>query len=303
MPISRPSMTIPFRSPIFCCAATIAVRTKGMTLTGLTLSDTRMERISRSTSIPFRNVCHTRFGIGAEIDLNVVHEGPQRIGIDRVAVDETVVEAVEGDGAVHCATVDINVAYVPARAFAIVLFPHDEKPSTAMIIRGSGLFISIYFLNSKRLVERLTMSVVAPVCCCARATPMPNMRTLISAAYAESAEKVTVSGAHVGVGFVVVPPLLCKCGRWEGEPTPKMRWREKVVHELAFFDDFVAPGVRAAFDGGIGKFPPCEVTSGDRHPYGRMFEALRIAYLQIERHAFESVVVTFDLSTQIACYQ
>ena len=34
-----------------------------------------------------------------------------------------------------------------------------------------------------------------------------------------------------------------------------------------------------------------------------MFEALRIAYLQIERHAFESVVVTFDLSTQIACYQ
>ena len=34
-----------------------------------------------------------------------------------------------------------------------------------------------------------------------------------------------------------------------------------------------------------------------------MFEALRIAYLQIERHAFECVVVTFDLSTQIACYQ
>lgn len=84
--------------------------------------------------------------------------------------------------------------------------------------------------------------------------------------------------------------------------TPKMRWR-KGCPRIRFFDDFVAPGVRAAFDGVIGKFPPCEVTSGDRHPYGRMFEALRIAYLQIERHAFECVVVTFDLSTQIACYQ
>ena len=226
-------------------------------------------------------MCHTRFGIGVEIDLNVVHEGPQRIGIDRVAVDETVVEAVEGDGAVHRATVDINVAYVPGKSFRHRTFPTrreavdgDDYPRFRFIHKR--LFFEFEKIGREVDHERGRSRVL--LC---EGDTYAEHADFDSATYAESGEKVTVSGAHVGAGFVVVPHSYVNAVGGQ-ELHAENEVAEKVVHESAFFNDFIAPGVRAAFDGGIGKFPPCEVTSGDRHPYGRMFEALRIAYLQIE---------------------
>lgn len=40
VPMSRPSITMPFSFPIACCCATISVRTKSSALMGLTLDDT-----------------------------------------------------------------------------------------------------------------------------------------------------------------------------------------------------------------------------------------------------------------------
>ena len=54
VPISRPSITMPFAFPISCCLATNARRTKPRVATGLTLSATSMPRISFSTFTPFK---------------------------------------------------------------------------------------------------------------------------------------------------------------------------------------------------------------------------------------------------------
>ena len=54
VPISRPSITMPLSSPIFCCCSTSASLTKGTAAIGLTWLETSNERISFSTSSPFR---------------------------------------------------------------------------------------------------------------------------------------------------------------------------------------------------------------------------------------------------------
>ena len=54
--MSRPSITMPFSLPIFCCWATSFLRTNGSAAMGLTCDDTSRVRISRSTFSPLRYV-------------------------------------------------------------------------------------------------------------------------------------------------------------------------------------------------------------------------------------------------------
>ena len=135
VPMSRPSITTPRRRPISCCRATSLRRTSGMALTRLTQFETSIVRIFPSARSPLTYMSLApRSGLKRKV-IEILSRS------FTTASSSTIPERMAPCSRAWSVTArymaPVSMKMYPRRAaiaLAKVLLPHEENPSTAMII-------------------------------------------------------------------------------------------------------------------------------------------------------------------------